>query len=67
MLPARLEEYRDEADPHFYGGAQMATNRQPGRLSTGLLRPRDAGAQGGSWRNILLDQLRGRRSLGGGI
>lgn len=67
MLPARLDdEYRTQGDPHGYGLGQMAGNRRFSRLSSGLTRPRDAGAQGESWRNVLLDQLRGRRGLFGG-
>jgi hypothetical protein len=57
VLPARLDEYETERDPHFYGFGQARSNR---RLSAQLLRPRDIGAQGDQWRNILLDQLRTR-------
>ena len=66
MLPARLDDRYADRDPHAYGFAQAAMNRRPTGLSTSLVRPRDAGAEGESWRNILLDQLRGRRGLLGG-
>jgi hypothetical protein len=60
VLPARLEEYRPEGDPHAYGFPQYGAAR---RLSAQLVRPRDVGAQGEQWRNILLDQLRMRGGL----
>jgi hypothetical protein len=57
VLPAKLDEYETERDPHTYGFAQARGNR---RLSAQLLRPRDVGAQSDAWRGILLDQFRRR-------
>lgn len=57
MLPARLDDYEPERDPHAYGIPQYGAAR---RLSAQLVRPRDVGSQGEGWRNILLDQLRAR-------
>jgi hypothetical protein len=56
VLGARLTDRPQERDPHYYGFGQQASNR----LSTNLTRPRDVGAQGEQWRNILLDQFRRR-------
>lgn len=60
MLPAKLDEEYRGAEPHFYGGQQLAMNRRGSRLSANLVRPRDSGAEGENWRNILLDQFRRR-------
>lgn len=57
MLPARLDEYRQEGDPHHYGLGQRLSNRGLA-LSSQLTRPRDLGAQGDNWRAILLDTYR---------
>lgn len=56
MLPARLDDYEREQDPHRYGLSQVRSNR----LGGSLFRPRDVGVQGDQWRNILLDQFRRR-------
>jgi hypothetical protein len=58
VLPARLDDYERERDPHFYGVGQ--TFRPNRRLGSNLIRPRDLGAQGESWRAVLLDQFRRR-------
>jgi hypothetical protein len=57
VLPATLDEYRSQGDPHYYGVPQYGAAR---RASAQLVRPRDIGAQGEQWRNVLLDQLRMR-------
>jgi hypothetical protein len=58
VLPARFDEYEREPNPYRYGLAAPASSRT--RLSSQLVRPRDFGQMGDSWRNILLDQFRRR-------
>jgi hypothetical protein len=58
VLPARLDEYEERQNPYTYGvGQPFRPNR---RLGSNLIRPRDVGAQGESWRAVLLDQFRRR-------
>jgi hypothetical protein len=58
VLPARLDDYETERDPHWFGIGSAMGRKRLGNVS--LQRPRDAGAQGDQWRGILLDQLRKR-------
>jgi hypothetical protein len=56
VLPPRLTDRIADRDPHAYGFGQL---RGPS-LSIQRSSPRDVGAQGEQWRNILLDQFRRR-------